>query len=307
MRIFPAKEGPMPEKADKPSIAIIGAGVVGTTLGVLAARAGYRVVGVAGRNPDKVRAAAAAIGPDVRADTPGHVAAMGELVFLTVPDDAIAGMCLALAETGGLCRGACVAHCSGALSSSVLEPARLICHAAVGSMHPLQTFPNVQAGLERFGGTYCFCEGDEPAVRALMALARDIGAKPVRMHAQGKLLYHASAVLACNYLTALLDAALATAEKAGIPRADAAAALEPLVRSTLLNIKSMGPAKALTGPIARGDVQLVARQYHDVAMADSLLGEIYRALGHWAIGLALRKGSIDELKAHQLTEALTKR
>ena len=139
---------------------------------------------------------------------------------------------------------------------------------------------------------------------ALKLLAEELGGKPVELSTTGKLLYHASAVLASNYLIALLDAALATAGKAGIGRQDAAAALEPLVKATLSNVQALGPAKALTGPIARGDWQLVAKQYRDVRTADAKLGEIYRAMGVWTIDVALRKGTINEEKAGKLRQVL---
>lgn len=287
----------------KPDIAIIGPGVVGTTLGVLAQRAGYRVAGVAGRNAAKAAAAAGAIGPLVRVGEPAQIAPLGELVLLCVPDDAIATLCRQLADARAFAPGAVVAHCSGALASDILSPARA-CSAAVGSMHPLQTFPNVPAGCERFAGTFCFCEGDVPALETLMTLAADLHARPVKISSSEKLLYHASAVLASNYLIALLDAAGAMAEKAGITRADAAAALKPLIAATLANVRASGPEQALTGPIARGDVELVARQYADVAQADAKLGHIYRAMGDWTIDLALRKGTIDAARAEKLREAL---
>ena len=286
--------------SDKPDIAIIGPGVVGTTLGILAARAGYRVAGVAGRTEEKARAAAARIGPDVAVGTPAEVAGAGKLVLLTVPDDAIEPLCRQLAEAGAFARGAVVAHCCGAIPGEVLAPAREHCAAAVGSMHPLQTFPNVEAALAKLPDAFCFCDGDDAAVAALTALAEAIGARPVRMSSAGKLLYHASAVMACNYLTALLDASLATAEHAEVPRDQAREALAPLIRATLENIFSLGTSKALTGPIARGDDALVARQYRDVAAADPALGEIYRALGHWTVGVALKKGTIGEPEAARL-------
>ena len=289
--------------SDKPDIAIIGPGRVGTTLGILAARAGYRVAGVAGRTAEKTSAAAAKIGPDVSVGPAAKVAAAGKLVLLTVGDDAIEGVCRELAEAAAFGKGAIVAHCSGAISSEVLAPARK-CGAAVGSMHPLQTFPNVEAGVAKFPGTFCFCEGDDEAAAALEAFAECLGGKPVRMSSAGKLLYHASAVMACNYMTGLLDAALATAEHAEIPRDQARDALEPLVRATLDNIFSHGTAEALTGPIARGDDRLVARQLADLDAADGKLGDIYRALGQWTIDLALRKAAIDEAKAECLRNAL---
>ena len=284
----------------KPSIAIIGPGKVGTALGILAARAGYTIAGIGARNLEKAQAAAAAVGRGVRIGRPEQIAPAGGLVLLTVSDDAIEPVCKQLAQAKAFARGAVVAHCCGAISSDVLSAARDRCGAAVGSMHPLQTFPSVEAGLEKFAGTYCFCEGDAPAVEMLETFSADLGGKPVRIGSSGKLLYHASAVMACNYLTGLLDAALATAGYAGIPAGEATAALQPLIRATLENIFTVGTAKALTGPIARGDEKLVARQYHDVTAADGRLGEVYRAMGAWTIDVALRKGTIDEAKAERL-------
>ncbi|MCK4625673.1 MAG: DUF2520 domain-containing protein [Phycisphaerae bacterium] len=287
----------MDEKLD---IVIIGPGKVGMALGILAGRAGWRVVGIGARDGGKARAAAEAVGEDVRAGNLEEIAPLGQLVLLTVSDDAIGPVCRSLAEAGCFAAGAVVAHCCGAIASDVLSPARELCGSAIGSMHPLQTFPDVEAGLAKLPGAYCFCEGDERAVEVLEALAGAVGAKPVRMEAAGKLLYHASAVMACNYFTALMDAALATAGKAGIGRDDALAALEPLVRATMDNVFTNGPAKALTGPIARGDEGLVARQFANVAAADKNLGQIYRVLGGWTVDVALRKGTIDAEKAGKL-------
>jgi len=293
--------------SDKPDIAIVGPGVVGTTLGILASRAGYRVVGVAGRSEDRSRASAEAIGAGVRVGTAGEIARSAGLVLLTVPDDAIERVCLQLAVEGAFAPGAVVAHCCGALPGDILAPARDRCGAAIGSMHPLQTFPDPADAVRSFAGTFCFCEGDPRAVAVLKRFAEDIGGQVVVMDSGGKLLYHASAVMAGNYLTALLDAALATAERAGIPRDRAAAALEPLVRAAVENVLAAGTAKALTGPIARGDEVLVARQFRAVSEADERLGGVYRALGAWTVELALRKGSINDAQAARLRGILTGR
>lgn len=289
---------------DRPHIVVIGPGTVGQTLAVLASKAGYRIVGVAARSIDHATAAAERIGPTVRVGTAEEIAPAGGLVLLTVSDDAIEPLCRDLAAKGCFTRGSTVAHCSGALPSGILAPARDLCGAYIASLHPFQTFPNVQAGLERFGGTYCFIEGDAPAVAALRSLASALGGHPVTMTSQGKLLYHAAAVFASNYLNAVLDAAVTSAGKAGIDAEDAAAALAPLIKATLANIRQFGTAKALTGPIARGDAHLVARQYHDVAAADAKLGELYRHLGDWTVDVALRGGSIDQEQAQQLRRSL---
>ena len=112
-----------------------------------------------------------------------------------------------------------MAHCSGALDSGVLASARAR-GCAVGSMHPLQTFPTVRPRIDALPGAYCFIEGDPPAVAALERLAADVGAHPVPIASAAKPLYHAAAVVACNYLTALLDAAGALCRQAGIDAAD---------------------------------------------------------------------------------------
>jgi len=288
----------------RPDIAIIGPGVVGTTLGVLAAKSGYRVTGVAGRGEASARASAERIGPDVAVGDPAEIAGEAGLVLLTVPDDAIEQVARELAEAGAFRPGGVVAHCSGALGSDVLSPARELCGSHVGAMHPLHTFPDVDAAMATVAGTYFFCEGDPQAVAALEALAAAIGGKPVRISSDAKCLYHASAVMACNYLAALLDAAVATAGLADIPPEQALAALDPLVRATVANALSASPAEALTGPIARGDERLVARQCRQINQADPRLGAIYRSLGVWAVEMALRTGRIDQGQADRLRDIL---
>ena len=294
----------MTEQSERPSIAIIGAGKVGTAVGALAVRAGYRVTAVAGRDRRRTEQAASRIGAEVPVLSPLEAAGRAELVLLTVPDDAIETSCDELVAARAFARGSLVAHCSGALSSECLDPARreLGCHVA--SFHPLQSFPTVEAALASLPGSYCFGEGDEAALAALEELGAAIGAHCVRIETRHKALYHAAAVMACNYLTGLLDAALALATTARIERRTAWQALEPLIRATVENISELGTEAALTGPIARGDTKTVAA--HLAALDESAheLSGLYRALGSWTVDLALRKGSIEAADARSLREAL---
>ncbi len=285
-------------------IAIIGPGKVGVAIGVLASKAGWTVAALGGRNPERTAEAAAVIGPCARATTVVQAAGAAGLVLLTISDDAIAAVCQELAAASAFRTRAIVAHCSGALGSEVLAPARRRgCH--VGSMHPLQTFPSLQAATEKLPGAYCFIEGDAAAVETLQRLARDIGAHPVPIASAAKPLYHAAAVMACNYLTSLMDAALTLCRQAGIDEQTAPKALEPLVRATLDNILAEGTQtqKALTGPIARGDLETV-RRHLKVLSGQEDLHEVYRALGLWTVALALRKGTIDPPKASALRRLL---
>ena len=285
-------------------IVIIGPGRVGTAIGVLAERAGWRVTAVGARNAARGAAAAAQIGSDVRACEPAEAAGLGDLVLLTVRDDAIEDLCRELARAEAFRGGASVAHCCGALSSEVLSPARQAAGCSVASIHPLQTFPSADRAIETFAGTFCFCEGDGEALDRVEALACAIGGVPIRLESSAKALYHAAASVACNYLAALLDASLSMTSRAGIDRETASKALGPLVRSTVDNVLSLGPAEALTGPIARGDVETVARHLRAIRVLPEDVQQFYRTAGRWTVELARRKGTIDENTVNRLRQTL---
>jgi predicted short-subunit dehydrogenase-like oxidoreductase (DUF2520 family) len=221
-----------------------------------------------------------------------------------LPDDAIEEVCKKLAQRSKFIEGAVVAHCSGTLSSDVLSEARDCCRCSVASMHPLQTFPTVDAALKMMSGTYCFYEGDECAIPLIKRFANDIGLKPIQISSTSKTLYHAAAVIACNYFVALMDSAIVFAEKAGIDRTIAWSALEPLVATTLNNITEMGTINSLTGPIARGDVKTVRRHLQQLSLTPEHLASVYRTMGLYTVEIAVRKGTITMKKAAQIRDLL---
>ena len=287
-----------------PNIAIIGPGKVGTSLGVLAARAGYSVVAVGGRRKESTAAAARRIGKHVYAYDTTDAAKSAELVLLCLPDDVIEEVCRKLAQENKFIKGAIVVHCSGALSSNILSTARECCRCSVASMHPLQTFPTVDAALKMMSGTYCFYEGDKSAIPVIERFAKDIGMRPIQISSTSKTLYHAAAVMACNYFVALMDSAIVLAEKAGIDRTIAWSAIEPLVATTLNNITEMGTVNSLTGPIARGDVKTIRRHLEKLALAPGQLTSVYRTMGLYTVEIAVRKGTITVTKAAELRNLL---
>ncbi|HUS92098.1 MAG TPA: Rossmann-like and DUF2520 domain-containing protein [Phycisphaerae bacterium] len=291
----------MPET---PDISIIGPGKVGTAIGTLAARAGRAVVAVGGGGPGKAEAAARAIGPGVRACSPADAARAGRLVLLTVPDGAIGAVCEELAAAGAFSPGAVVAHCSGALPGEVLAAARDRCGCEVGSMHPLQTFPTVEAATAHLPGAYCFCEGDEPAVAALEELAGAIGCIAARIDPAGKALYHAAAIVACNYFVALQDMAAELAEAAGVAPAVWHEAVGPMLQAAAENAARLGPAEALTGPIVRGDAATVARHVEALTGRAELLRAAYEVLGRRTVELARRTGRLDPAGAERVLHEL---
>jgi predicted short-subunit dehydrogenase-like oxidoreductase (DUF2520 family) len=206
-----------------------------------------------------------------------------------VPDRAIAGVAAEIAAAGTTRPGTLVLHCSGALSSEVLRPLREA-GAVTGSIHPLQTFAEPESAAERMAGTWLFFEGDDlPRIRAV---AEDLGGRPVAIRCGGKALYHAGAAAACNLGLAMIDLGLRLMAAAGIPAGEAVAALLPLVRGTVANLEAVGLPAALTGPVARGDVDVVERHLAAIGEAAPDLLAPYAAASLHAVRIATEKGTL---------------
>jgi len=266
---------------------LIGAGHVGRVLGRLFAQHGCFEIGqVLTRSASSAQAAAAFIGAGVAVD--GYDRLRPAAVhLLAVGDDQIADACAALARAVPL-KDSIVFHCSGALSSGQLQPAR-DAGALVASVHPIRSFADPAAVAAQFSGTFCGVEGDAAALAVLTPALQVIGAQPVSIDASAKTVYHAAAVFASNYLVTVLDAALRAYQAAGIPEAVARQMAQPLATESMANVFRLGAAAALSGPIARGDRATVARQQQAVDAWDAATGDLYRALIAPTTDLAARK------------------
>lgn len=213
-----------------------------------------------------------------------------DITMLSVSDDQIASICQQLADAGLLKVGSVIFHCSGAKASTELRAARLA-GAVVASVHPVRSFANVDLLAEQFAGTICSMEGDEAALTLLVPALQAIGAETVIINADNKLLYHAGSVFASNYLVTLMEVALRTYQAAGIPAEIAQKMAAPLARQTLENVFNLGTQAALTGPIARGDMQTVALQQTRLNDWDQQAGDLYQAFTQPTIDLAARHHS----------------
>jgi predicted short-subunit dehydrogenase-like oxidoreductase (DUF2520 family) len=223
--------------------------------------------------------------------------------MIATRDDAIVPSCVALAASGKVTPDDIVFHVSGATPSTDLGAVKKQ-GALIASVHPIKTFSDAMQAVESFPGTYCSAEGDAGALAVLRPAFERIGAKVFDIVSGMKPIYHAGGIFACNYLAALIEAAMRAHEKAGIPRAASLAALEPLVRETVDAIFEHGPARALTGPISRGDVATVRRQLARVREWDRGMGELYRGLGLLAVALAESDQRLDARRAADLRTAL---
>ena len=256
------------------ALALVGPGRAGTTLAVALARAGCRPVAVAGRSPDASSVRRAAELLDAPACSVAEAGRGADLVLLGVPDAVIADVGAALVP--GLRPGALVVHLSGACTLDELHKLHVDRPDVVlGSLHPLQSFPSVDVGVTRLAGSWCAVDGP-PLVEQL---ATRVGLRPFRVDDERRAAYHAAATIASNHLVALLGQAQRVADTAGVP----VEALLPLVRATLDNVDELGPERALTGPVARGDVETVLRHL-DALPEDQRAA--YRALAEQARRLA---------------------
>ena len=268
-------------------LTVSGGGHVGRVLGRLFAATGaFAVQDVLARSADSAARAAAFIGSGVAA---ASYAALrpADVYMLSVTDDQIVPACEALAAAVPL-QGAVVFHCSGALASDRLQPAR-VAGACVASVHPIRSFADVDAVAAGFAGTFCGIEGDQQALDVLLPALAAIGARAVQIDPAAKTVYHAAAVFASNYLVTVIDAALRAYQAAGIPEDVARELARPLALESMENAFRLGAAPALTGPVARGDMATVLRQQDAVMAWDAATGQLYRSLVPPTIALAERK------------------
>lgn len=281
-------------------VAVVGAGTVGTALGVLLARAGHAVVAVAGREETVERAARYL--PAVPVLTAAEAATRGEVVVIGTPDARIGEVCADLAARGAFHPGQVVLHLSGATGLDALAPARAA-GARVLTLHPLQTFPDVESAVAALpGSAVAVTAEDEDGYVLGERLARDVGGRPFRLEEAARALYHAGAVFASNYLTAVMGLAEDLLRRAGIPRPLNLVA--PLARSSLENALRAGPARALTGPVARGDARTVARHLEALAAAAPEAVPAYLALARSALALAERAGRLPEASRREIEGVL---
>lgn len=286
---------------EPPVIGIVGAGAVGTALGVALSRAGWPVQAVASRDPGRrERFRSLVEGVRVFAE-PLALLDEVELIIVAVPDDAIAPLAASLP----MYSGQAMVHTSGALDAGVLAPA-MAAGTQIGAFHPLVAFADTERAVAALHGATVAIEGDDQLAGLLADMAEAIGARPVRLVAGSKSAYHAAAVLAAGGFVALLDAIVELGRVAGLDEAGSLAIYGPLIEGTLGNARALGVRAALTGPIARGDVgtlesHLAALRAH----APDVL-ELYRAVGEREVDLAVDRGTVSPEVADRLRHALAR-
>jgi predicted short-subunit dehydrogenase-like oxidoreductase (DUF2520 family) len=258
------------------TVSIVGAGRVGRTLGRSLHRLGWRIQSVVSRSDAHARSAVRWMG----AGKPGALLARdifsADLVLLATPDAALAQVAKKLSHVArtGL-RGKVVLHTSGALDRRVLRPLAR-CGAATGSLHPMQTFTGQDA--PNLKGVIFAVEGQPRACRLARRIARELGGTPVAMEGRKKAAYHAAGALVAGHALALVQAATEILTGLGFTRGRAVEALLPLMRQMLDNFERVGPERAWTGPLSRGDYAIIARHARALKSYPREFSRAYAAL-----------------------------
>lgn len=177
-----------------------------------------------------------------------------DLTVITVPDDVISVVANTLAQNRAFEAGDMVIHCSGRLSSIVLASFHER-GCLIASVHPMRSFTEVWKEKEAYVGTYCALEGDLIALQRLQTIIGQMGFLPFLIASDKKSTYHCSGVWGANYLITLFYQALNALSEAGVDAATSKAIVLSLMRTTLDNLATESPEKALTGPLMRGDTQ----------------------------------------------------
>jgi predicted short-subunit dehydrogenase-like oxidoreductase (DUF2520 family) len=267
---------------------------VGQTLGRLLVARGHRLTLVACRTQAAAERAVAFIGagqPTTYDEAPLEVLQPGRgIVYITTPDAAIASIAVRLAQRQPSWHGVVVLHCSGALSSTVLDVLKP-CGAQVGSMHPLYAFGTAIADPAVLQGIYWCIEGDAAAKHVARRLIGDLRGHVNEIQPEHKMLYHAAAAVAGNLITGLLSLSFSMLAHCGMAPDQARAMLLRLSEGVLQRIKAEGEVVALAGPVSRGDTVTVAQHLEQLRTLPPVYEAVYRNLSLELVALARRKGA----------------
>ena len=282
----------------QPTLSIIGCGITGRSLGALWRRQQtFKLQELCSRTLDSALSARDFIGAgSVKKSITALSAA--NVFLISTTDDQIEIAAKELASHCVVRAGDLVFHCSGALTSSALSSLQEQ-GAWTASVHPIKSFATADSVVESFSGTFCAMEGEQKALNRLKPAFESIGAQVISIAPEKKVLYHASMSLLCNYLCALMDIGLECLESSGMPRDQAKHAIKPLTQETLGNIFSMDTTDALTGPIARGDLQTLKNQIEAIACFAPEHSPLFSALSSQALTIAQRKKNTEEHKQIQ--------
>lgn len=258
------------------TVNIIGCGKLGKTIAKLLTINGCgQILGVINSTFESSMEAAGYVGQGVAFASLKELP-MADIYFITTRDGYIKKVCEELVATKTLKRGAIIIHCSGSISSDVLDIAKT--HGClIASVHPVRSFADPDMSVSAFKGTYCAFEGDNEALPCMKKIFEGIGGNIFMIKGENKKLYHSAMVMANNYLVTLHFHATKNLISAGVDDETAKLLISSMMLDALNNLKNLEHKKALTGPIQRGDVETI--RGHLASIKEKSIRSIYASLG----------------------------
>ncbi|HBD84622.1 MAG TPA: DUF2520 domain-containing protein, partial [Dehalococcoidia bacterium] len=280
-------------------IGFIGAGNVGGSLAVAMSNAGYPVTAVGSRTFASAQTFAGRISDCTAYENIQEVVDRADFVFISTSDDAIKTVC----DQVSWREGQGVAHCSGAASVDLLQPA-VDQGAVAGAFHPLQAFNSVENGVKAIPGVTFGIEGNDAIQSYLRGIASDIKGIPISLRPQDKVLYHVSGVLMGNLLAVLASVAASMWEKFDHTRDEGVRALSPMMPAVSSNLDSVGVPQAVAGPYVRGDIGTVRKHLEAVSSSAPEYLALYIELALVGLPFAVEKGALAPERSQEIKELL---
>ncbi len=276
----------------RPSLGVVGAGKVGSTLARLWYKAAYQVAVVYSPTLDHARTLAEQVNAHVAA-SPSAVVALVDLTLLTVPDDRIVFVAAGLKDSEVV--GKAVIHTSGVHDSSVLSP--LADQGAMtGSLHPVFPFADVETAVANLPGSAFAVEANvEPLRQWLVELVLALDGRVLAIPTGQKALYHAALAIASNYTVTLYAVAEQLLLQLGVDQDAADHALNALVAATVENLQTQGIPGALTGPLVRSDTSTITAHLEALGQVEKRLKDIYVSLARLSFPMLQARGVSSEL------------
>jgi predicted short-subunit dehydrogenase-like oxidoreductase (DUF2520 family) len=283
------------------TFAIIGTGMVGTAIGFLLNKAGYKVISICDKSSAALKKALPYTKGKCFQKSPDAVQ-QADSILITTPDDTISSACEEFSLSGRL-KGKFVFHMSGAGGLDLLETAQKA-GASAASIHPLQSFSSIDQAIENIPGSYFGVTADKKALSPAKNIVRHLGGIPVVISPDQKPLYHAAACLASNYLVTLMNTVESIYKSIGISEKDARKAYLPLVYGSLKNIEKSGSVLSLTGPIARGDCGTIKKHLTEIHKTLPQYSSFYSSGGLITVKIAQQKGTLNAGQAKKINDLL---
>jgi predicted short-subunit dehydrogenase-like oxidoreductase (DUF2520 family) len=243
----------------KHKIAIIGAGKIAYSLSNALVKSGYEIQFVASKKLSSAKSFANKFSIKKYSISLKDIPESANVILLTVPDGQIKKTAEALSKTKNNFANFICVHFSGVENISVLN-SLLKKGCSTGSLHIIRPFPSKEI-VDIRNSPASIETGDNIAKTFLLQLSKKLKLKPHLIRSEEKVFYHLAAVHSSNFLVGnLFNAFRLIHHNSNLPKD----ILKRTTQSALDNVFKLSHAKALSGPIDRGDIYTVKKHINEL-------------------------------------------